>query len=103
MLGAADRDSNPVSWAVAAGLAGKGLLPGRDRDTAGLGYFCNRLQEPEVISGDRVTGSTQGLEAYYNVALARSVALSLDLQWTKSAFESVDDAIIIGLRLALRF
>jgi porin len=103
MLGAADRDSNPVSWSVAAGLAGKGLLPGRDRDTAGLGYFCNRLQEPEVISGDRVTGSTQGLEAYYNVALARSVALSLDLQWTKSAFESVDDAIIIGLRLALRF
>jgi porin len=103
MLGVADRDSNPVSWSVSAGLAGKGLLPGRDRDTAGLGYFYNRLQDPEVVSGDRLTRNTQGLEAYYSIALARSVALSLDLQWTKSAFERVGDAIILGLRLDLRF
>jgi porin len=102
MLGAADRDTNPVSWSVSVGLAGKGLLPGRDRDTAGLGYFYNRLQDPEVITGDRLTRSAQGLEAYYNIALARSVALSLDLQWAKSGFAKVDDAVILGIRLDVR-
>jgi porin len=102
MLGAADRDTNPVSWSVSAGLAGKGLVRGRDRDTAGLGYFYNRLQDPKAIRGDRLARSVQGLEAYYSIAVARSVDLSLDFQWTKSAFESVDDAIILGLRLDLR-
>jgi porin len=102
MLGVADRDTNPVSWSVSAGLAGKGVVPGRDRDTAGLGYFYNRLQDPKAIRGDRLARSVQGLEAYYSIAVARSVDLSLDLQWTKSAFESVEDAIILGLRLDLR-
>jgi hypothetical protein len=30
------------------------------------------------------------------------VDLSLDLQWTDSAFTGVDDAIIVGLRLDIR-
>jgi porin len=102
MLGAADRDTNPVSWSVSAGLAGKGLLPGRNRDTAGLGCFYNDLQDPKGIVGDRLARSAQGLEAYYNIAVAQSVDLSLDFQWTQSAFESAEDAVILGLRLDLR-
>ena len=102
MLGVADRGTNPVSWSLSVGLGGKGLIPGRDLDTAGLGYFYNRLQDRETIAFDRLSGSTQGLEVYYNIAIARSVALSLDLQWTKSAFAQVDDAVILGVRLDIR-
>jgi porin len=79
-----------------------GLLRGRDRDTAGLGYFYNRLQDPKEIRGGRLARSVQGLEAYYDIAVAQSVDLSLDFQWTKSAFENVEDAIVLGLRLDLR-
>lgn len=101
-LGVADRGTNPISWSLSVGLGGKGLIPGRDLDTAGLGYFYNRLQDRDTIAFDRLSGATQGLEVYYNVAIARSVALSLDLQWTKSAFDQVDDALILGARLDIR-
>ena len=101
-LGVADRGTNPISWSLSVGLGGKGLIPGRDLDTAGLGYFYNRLQDRDTIPFDRLSGATQGLEVYYNVAIARSVALSLDLQWTKSAFDQVDDALILGARLDIR-
>jgi hypothetical protein len=51
MLGAADRDNPPASGSVSPGLAGKGLLRGRDRDTAGMGYFYDRLQDPKDHPG----------------------------------------------------
>jgi hypothetical protein len=102
MLGVADRDTNPVSWSLSAGLGGRGLIPGRADDTAGLGYFYNRLQDPRSIAQDRLGRTTQGLEIYYDIALARSVALSLDLQWAKSGFPKVDDAVILGMRLDVR-
>jgi porin len=102
MLGVADGDTNPVSWTLSAGLGGRGLIPGRGDDTAGLGYFYNRLQDPRSIALDRLDRTAQGLEIYYNIALARSVALSLDLQWAKSALPEVDDAVILGVRLDLR-
>jgi porin len=101
-LGVAERGTNPVSWSLSAGLGGKGLIPGRDLDTAGIGYFYNRLQDRRTIAQDRLSRRAQGLEIYYNVAIARSVALSLDLQWTKNALAGVDDAIITGMRLDFR-
>jgi porin len=104
MLGLADEDTNPSQWSVAAGLSGRGLIPGRDDDTCGLGYFYNNLQSPETaILNNFLSGSTQGLEAYYNIAVTRSVALSLDFQWTDSAIRQLDDAVVLGLRLNIRF
>ena len=100
MLGLADRDTNPVSWSLAVGLGGKGLFPGRDGDTFGVGYFYNDLQELGLRG--RLDGSSQGVEAYYNIAVARSVALSLDVQWTRSALSAVDDAVVLGARLDIR-
>ena len=32
-----------------------------------------------------------------------SMALTLDLQWTKSAIEQIDDAFLIGFRLNVSF
>ena len=58
---------------------------------------------PETITGSRLDRAAQGLEFYYNIHLAQSVDLSLDLQWSESAFAQVDDAVILGARLDLRF
>jgi len=103
MLGLGDRDVNPISWSAAAGLSGRGMIPGRGDDTWGLGYFYNALQEPRTIAASRLANSTQGLEAYYNFAVIRSMALTLDVQWTRSAFSHIDDALVLGTRLNISF
>ena len=103
MVGAADEDTSPILWSIAAGLGAKGLIPGRDSDTSGLGYFYNRVQEPGAIVSSRLDRTTQGLELYYNIAIARAVELSLDFQWSESAFAGIADAISLGARLDMRF
>jgi porin len=105
ILGAGDEDTNPVQWTVAGGLSGKGLIPGRCNDTMGLGYFYNHLGDP--ITGSRLGrflgDSNQGVEAYYTVALAGSVGLTFDAQWTQSGVWRVEDAFILGVRLNVDF
>lgn len=103
ILGLGDRDINPVSWSAVAGLSGRGMIPSRGDDTWGLGYFYNALEEPRTIAASRLANSTQGLEAYYNFAVIRSVALTLDVQWTRSAFRHIDDALVLGARLNVSF
>ena len=104
MLGLGDPDTNPVEWSVTVGLSGRGLLEGRGDDTYGLGYFDNRLQEPRsFLPSSALAGSAQGVEAYYNIALLRSTALTFDFQWLKSAFAAFDDAIVLGMRLNMSF
>lgn len=103
IVGLADADTNPVSWSVAGGLGGRGTIPTRADDTWGLGYFYNGLQEVGGrVIGQRLQRSTQGFEAYYNVALLGSVDLSLDIQWARSAFAGIEDSVIPGVRLNVR-
>lgn len=103
MLGLGDRDTNPVSWSAAVGLGGRGLIPGRGDDTYGLGYFYNSIQDPRSIALNRLGESTQGLELYYNIAITRSVALTLNGQWARSAFRQFDDSFVLGSRLNISF
>ncbi len=102
-LGLADESTNPTSFSVAAGLSGRGMIPRRGNDTYGLGYFYNDLQDPRSIALSELEGSAQGLEVYYNLAIAQSIAFSLDFQWTQSAVREIDDAIMLGARLNIRF
>ncbi len=103
VVGLADADTNPVSWSIAAGLGGRGIVPTRGNDTWGLGYFYNGLQEPAGrILARRLQNSSQGFEAFYNLALLGSVDLSVDIQWARSAFAGVDDSVIPGIRLNVR-
>ena len=48
-------------------------------------------------------GQAQGIEAYYRFALAGSVGLTLDAQWTESGFRRVDSAFLLGARLSVDF
>ncbi len=66
-------------------------------------YDLNEIQGHRTIPVDALAGSVQGIEAYYNIAIAESVALTLDFQWADSAVRGIDDSIIPGLRLNLTF
>ena len=41
-IGLADQSTNPTTFTIAAGLSGRGMLPGRSNDTYGLGYYYKR-------------------------------------------------------------
>jgi porin len=104
LVGLADKDTNPVAWSAAGGLSGRGTIPGRDDDTWGVGFFYNDLQRPQLtFTRNLLDGSTWGLEAYYNVAVTGSAALTLDAQWVEGAIRQVDDAVVLGVRLNIDF
>jgi porin len=88
-VGIADEDTNPITWSFSIGLSGRGTIPGRDADTWGVGYYYNDLH--------------MGLEVYYDISLFGWAFLTLDAQWNKSAFQSIDNSTIIGARLNVSF
>ena len=105
ILGVGDEDANPVRRSVAAGVSGRGLIPGRCDDTLGVGYFYNDLGDPIGAArlGRLLNDRTQGVEAYYTIALAGSIGLTLDAQWLGSGFRVVEDAFLLGVRLNVDF
>lgn len=102
-LGFADEDTNPIEWDVSVGLGGRGLIPTRDNDTLGVGYFYQSLQTGRLAGLLGVDDQSQGVEAFYTVAFTPAAALTLDIQWADSPRPLVDDAIILGARLRLQF
>ena len=102
-LGIADQDTNPIELAFSGGIGARGLIPGRDHDLIGLGYFVNQLQTRRLTAAVGIEDSNQGFEAFYNLAIAASVGLTFDVQYVESPTERLDDAVILGARLLIRF
>lgn len=102
-IGFADQNTNPFKFAASVGLGGRGLIPSRDNDTIGLGYYYNALQSDRIISAPGAGDSNQGLEAFYGLAITPAANLTFDLQWAKSNIGGIDDALIVGARLNLSF
>jgi len=98
-FGFADQDTNPIDWTASVGVGGRGLIPSRNDDTYGLGYFYSDLQQPRSLSLNLLENQTEGAELFYGIALARSISLTLDSQWVTGAFSNIDDAFLLGFRL----
>jgi porin len=101
--GVADKDTNPVEWSVSGGLSGRGLIPSRDNDVYGVGYYYSRIQKTLLTGVLGVQDHSQGMEAFYNVALTPAAQLTFDMQVQDAPLSSIDTAVILGLRLNLRF
>jgi porin len=110
MSGLSDGNPNPVRWNVTAGLGAGGLVPGRDRDTCGVGYFHIGLSEdvkdllnaPASPAG-LAQRDEQGVELYYNVALARWCHLTADLQVVQGSTKNLGTTVLVGTRLKIDF
>jgi hypothetical protein len=57
----------------------------------------------DQVARNLLSQHTQGLEVYYNIAVTRSIALTLDFQWADSAFKDVDSATVLAARLNIDF
>jgi porin len=102
-VGFADEDTNPFEYTLSGGLGGRGLLPGRDHDLAGIGVFHNQTRSRRLISALGIDDSTAGFEAFYNIALTPAAGLSFDVQVLEPPNERRDTAVLVGARLLLRF
>jgi porin len=101
--GVADQDTNPIKWSASIGVGGRGMIPSRDQDIFGVGYYYTKAQETRISGPLGVADHSQGVEAFYNVAITPATHLTFDVQVLDSALSDVDTSVIIGMRLNLAF
>ena len=102
-LGFADQDTNPIRWSGSLGFGGRGLIPTRDNDIYGIGYYYTRFQPLRLTGLLGIGDESQGFEAFYNLAITPAAHLSFDLQVQNTPLPNIDTAIILGMRLNLSF
>jgi porin len=116
-FGAADGETNPVKYSYAMGVGGKGVVPGRPRDTFGLGWARTELSDDLVpflrqrlrLGLDR----EDAVEVFYNASLTPWLNVTADLQIIEPALtktlgssgqlKDVDTTVVAALRLQIRF
>ena len=99
----ADKDTNPVDYIISVGVNAKGLIPGRDNDSMGLGYSYNKLQLGRFLTALGIDDTSTVVELFYNIELTPAVHLSLDAQVVDSALPNIDTATILGTSLQISF
>ena len=99
----ADEDTNPAKFFASAGVSGRGVIPGRDDDIFGLGYFYTDIEETRLGDVLGIDNHSQGFEVFYNLAIANSTFLSADIQWLDSPFSDIDNTMVVGTRLKIMF
>jgi porin len=101
--GFADKDTNPIDWSASVGLGGRGVIPGRDDDVFGIGYFYSSLQASRISGVIGLDDQVIGAEAFYNIALTPAAFLTLDGQVIEDALPGTDTTVILGMRLHVKF
>jgi porin len=82
-------------------VGGKGVIPGRDHDTFGIGYGYSEIKAAPFVTGRVLEDSSARFETYYTLSLMRSVELTFDAQWADSILASQDPSWLVGGRLRL--
>lgn len=102
-LGFADQSTNPLEWTASGGIGGRGIIPSRDFDTFGAGYFYSSIQTTRLNGLVGIKDQAQGFEAYYSLAITPAARLTLDAQAVQAPSSKTDTAVILGARLGLKF
>jgi porin len=95
-------EANPITQFYSLGVGGKGIIPTRDKDTFGLGYYYVNLSNdlPSLFG----LNSEQGVELYYNIEVTPWLHITPDLQVVINPGGGDNDvAIVYGLRTQLSF
>ena len=100
-FGLSDGTSNPVARFYSIGLGGKGLVPTRDSDTYGVGYYYTETSKdlPSILG----MGCEQGVELYYNCALMEWFKFTPDFQVIHPALKNVPPVTVLGFRTTMNF
>ena len=101
-FGVADDNTNPIERFYSIGVGGQGIIPGRDKDTFGIGYFYSELSDklPSVFN---VLGDGQGVEMFYNAEIRPWLHITADYQILDSGLKTSETAHVFGLRVKTNF
>ncbi len=104
--GIADNGTNPIAWFLSFGVGGNSKLPGREADTFGAGWYYSRTSTEIAPFLTGLLGGLedgQGVEIFYNIELTKRFHLTADIQVIDPARQSVDTALLTGVRAVLDF
>ena len=105
--GIADNRTNPISLFLSFGVGGNSKLPGREADTFGAGWYYSRVSEEIspflTIPLGNLNDSGQGVELFYNIEVTKQFHLTADIQVIDSAQQSIDTALLTGVRAVIAF
>ena len=109
--GFSDGHVNPIGQFYDIGVGGKGMIAGRENDQFGVGYYYLHLSDTlmsrpivQVLNRlGRGLRDEQGIELYYNIAVTNWLHITPDLQIIKPALQSVDTAVVAGIRAKMDF
>ena len=106
-VGYGNGDINPINTYLGAGLVYTGLIPGRDKDKAGLAInragFSAPAREAARANGSSLRDAETTLEATYGYAFSDWLNIQPDLQYVihPSGLPQLRNATVIGVRFAL--
>jgi len=102
-VGFADTDTNPTKFSASVGVGGRGLIPARENDTFGAGYYYSQVQTTRISGILGLEDHTQGFELFYNLAVTPAAQVTFDIQLIDSVASGLDTAVILGVRVFLDF
>ena len=113
-FGIGPESENLVSLFASFGISGIGLIPGREYDRFGLGWYYVGISDDllDFINSSTLVSDTfpsdgaaeNGLEFYYNFAITPAIQLSADVQYIfNPEFSTENHALILGGRLQVAF
>jgi carbohydrate-selective porin OprB len=100
-FGLSDGRFNPVERFYSIGLGGKGVIPTRESDTYGVGYYYTETSKdlPSILG----MGCEQGVELYYNCAVTEWLKFTPDFQVIHPALRNVPPVTVLGFRTTMNF
>ena len=103
-FGISDGKANPVDSFYSIGIGGKGVVPGRDQDRFGIGYFYTEFSDGIFLEEFGID-NTQGVELFYNIEIAPWLHITPDLQVivNPGGVGGRDTAIVYGIRVQMSF
>ena len=101
-FGLSDGKANPIESFYSLGLGGKGVIPRRDHDRFGLGFFYTEWSDIPLAEALGINNS-QGVELFYNIEIAPWLHITPDLQVLINPGGVSDraTAIVYGMRVQM--
>lgn len=87
-FGASDGNPNFMNFFYSLGIGGKGVIPTRENDRYGFGFYYINVSNPELqglFRGTKLLRDEYGFEAFYNIAITPWLRLTPDLQVVRGA------------------
>jgi len=104
-FGISDGKANPFHQFYSFGFGGKGMIPGREKDQWGIGYYYLKISDhlPRILRARFGLDHEQGGEIYYNIQVAPWLHFTPDLQIVGPARRDSNTAVVLGFRMKVDF